>query len=160
MLKWLSGHTGPTDSKKMLKEEDVLMGATKLSAFSILLAVAEKERLQLERAANEIKTEPKEEQEIDLICTENQLSTKDLEYIENRDHLEGDSTNGRSALRSLLETNQPPKVVVATPNPAGPKESVLIRSVPAGQILRKGQLSIPFRMNGTEAKSRCSGVNV
>jgi hypothetical protein len=144
----------------VFKEEDLLMGATTLSAFSILLAVAEKERLQLERAANEVKTEPKDEHEIDLICTENQLSTKDLEYIENRDHLEGDTTNGRSALRSLLETNQPPKVAVATLNAAGPKESVLIRSVPAGQILRKGQLSIPFRMNGTEAKSRCSGVNV
>ncbi|CAB3378229.1 Hypothetical predicted protein [Cloeon dipterum] len=67
-------------SKKLCKQD---LGTKELSAFSILLAVAEEERLRLERAANEVKQEKKDEKEIDLLCTENQLSTKDLEYIEN-----------------------------------------------------------------------------
>ncbi|XP_059479629.1 transcription factor E2F8-like isoform X2 [Neocloeon triangulifer] len=151
----LGSENGPNESKKLLKEEDLILGTNDLSAFSILLAVAENERLQLERAANEINSKASEEKEIDLLCSENQLSTKDLEYIENRDHLEGDGNGGRSALRSLLETNQPPKVVVC-PEPSGPKESLLIKN--GGQMLRKTQLSIPFRTNGPEVVGKCSSL--
>ncbi|XP_065337652.1 transcription factor E2F8-like isoform X3 [Cloeon dipterum] len=132
-------------SKKLCKD----IGTKELSAFSILLAVAEEERLRLERAAsNEVKQEKKDDKEIDLLCTENQLSTKDLEYIENREHCELEGVNGRSALRSLLETNQPPKLVF--PDSSSSKSG--------GQMLRKGQLSIPFRTNGPEIMGKCSSL--